>query len=68
MKPYFLKTADFKGGSSYQGKETSYHNKKDFEDSFNKTGQIFRFNKGEYIFVLTTMEILCYKRGKFKGE
>lgn len=68
VKKYYLKDAEFEGGSSYKARETNYTNKKQFESVHSKTGKIFRFNKGEYVFVLQTTGILCYKRGKFKGD
>ena len=64
-KEYYLKKAKFKGGSSYEEIETNYKNKKHFDNAFKPSCKIFRFNKGEYVFVLQTTGILCYKRGKF---
>ena len=65
MKPYYLKKAEFSGWSSHTQVKTKYCNKKDFEKVFKGTGKIFRFNKGEYVFVVTLSGILLYKRGEF---
>ncbi len=67
-KKYKMKHADFKDGSDEKWRETGYSNKKQFEKNFDpknfSTAKIFRFNKGEYVFVLTMQGIIVYTKNK----